>query len=91
MGKALEEIEKALSSYEPEIDAYPDDYFALIGMYQAYHYLYRCRFSCPVWTQVTKKFTFFDCEGKILYRCFCAISFCNILKNNHIFIHFLHL
>jgi tRNA(Arg) A34 adenosine deaminase TadA len=36
MGKGLKEIEKALGSYEPEIDAYPDDYFALITCQEAF-------------------------------------------------------
>ena len=32
----IEEIEKALRSYEPDIEAYPDDYFAFITCEEAY-------------------------------------------------------
>lgn len=36
MGKKIEEIEKALKSYEPDLKAYPDDYFAFITCEEAY-------------------------------------------------------
>lgn len=36
MGKKIEEIEKALKCYQPDTDAYPDDYFAFIICKEAY-------------------------------------------------------
>ena len=37
MGKKIEEIQKALKSYEPDIETYPDDYFAFITCKESYN------------------------------------------------------
>ena len=39
MGKKIEEIQKALKSYVPDIKTYPDDYFAFITCKEAYNSL----------------------------------------------------
>lgn len=37
MGKKIEEIQKALKSYEPDVKTYPDDYYSFITCKEAYN------------------------------------------------------
>ena len=36
MKRKIEEIEKAIDVYRPDVDAYPDDYFALATCIEAF-------------------------------------------------------